>query len=209
MNQIAHYIESVDFTIKQKVRSDKAFDYTELMSGNFVFNKRLYNKIKGEIVTTFKEWENQIKSKQKSQLEKSLSTDTNRIKLDKKIEYSFLLGRLLEICPSEEILTDNLVYLFYTDCKNYNKATLWGLVGKQIYKNVAASCNKYTFPVKARCECGDDCECSDDEDLITFLYEKYKIKELSLIDNKEDEDGFEDSNFEEDMFDYLQQAAEQ
>ena len=148
MNQICKYIESVDFRIKQKVRSSYDFDYKTLMGQNFNINKKLYIKIKDEVEKTFKEWEEQARNKRANRLDKNTTHENTSKKMDKEIEYGLLKARLEEICSNEEQLTNHLIYLFYEDKPSLSKTTLWSLVGKQIFENIKNKTQYFYFPIK-------------------------------------------------------------
>ena len=61
MNRISHYIESIDFEIKKRVRSSDVFDYRILQSENFMINKKIYEQIYYTVEEHIKNW--QIKRK--------------------------------------------------------------------------------------------------------------------------------------------------
>ena len=130
MNKICKYIESVDFHIKQKVRSNHDFDYKSLQTSNFNLNKKLYAYIKEEVEKTFKDWEQKSKARRLSKVEKTLSQGNSQAKFEREAEISSLKMRLEDICSNEESLANHLVYLFYVDKPSFSKSTLWALVGK-------------------------------------------------------------------------------
>ena len=125
MNKISHYIESIDFEIKKRVRSSDVFDYRILQSENFMINKKIYEQIYYTVEEHIKNW--QIKRK---------VTDTKTIQdgnNEKVIAYSALKEALEQICPNDEIVANHMITLFYEDKPSFSKTTLWNLVGKQIY----------------------------------------------------------------------------
>lgn len=165
MNNICKYIESIDFKIKQKVKSSQDFDYKTLLSNkNFAVNKILYEKIKEIVFATLKDWEQKLKS---GNGEKPLRL-TEKNKIDKDFELKVLKEKLREVCSNEESLANHLVYLFYFDRISLNKTTLWGLVGKQIYENIKKNCNSYYFPVL------------NENGSMKFLYHNYSIERFVL-----------------------------
>lgn len=172
MNKICKYIENIDFHIKQKVRSNSEFNYKSLQSESFTINKKLYEKIKAEMESTLKQWEELSKNKT-SKVEKSLTGKTQS-KFDKDVEWSSLKSRLEEITSNEEALANHLIYFFYEEHPSLSKATLWGLVGRQIYENIKSKVREYDFPVK------------DEYGNIEFLYEKYQVQHLYVSDDEEE-----------------------
>ena len=172
MNKICKYIENIDFHIKQKVRSNSEFNYKSLQSESFTINKKLYEKIKAEMESTLKQWEELSKNKT-SKVEKSLTGKTQS-KFDKDVEWSSLKSRLEEITSNEEALANHLIYFFYEEHPSLSKATLWGLVGRQIYENIKSKVREYDFPVK------------DEHGNIEFLYERYQVQHLYVSEDEEE-----------------------
>lgn len=173
MNRICKYIESVDFKIKQKVRCSHDFDYKTLISNNFNINKKLYIKIKQEIEETFKHWDKVAKDSIGKSIEKNSNIDNINKKFNREIEYALLKSKLEQICSNEEQLANHLVYLFYEDSPSLSKATLWNLVGKQIFENIKNKNEYFYFPIK------------NPNGSLNFLYENYSIERIPL--NKEDQ----------------------
>ena len=172
MNKICKYIENIDFHIKQKVRSNSEFNYKSLQSESFTINKKLYEKIKAEMESTLKQWEELSKNKT-SKVEKSLTGKTQS-KFDKDVEWSSLKSRLEEITSNEEALANHLIYFFYEEHPSLSKATLWGLVGRRIYENIKSKVREYDFPVK------------DEHGNIEFLYERYQVQHLYVSEDEEE-----------------------
>ena len=168
MNRICKYIENIDFRIKQKVRCSHDFDYKTLMSNNFSINKKLYIKIKDEIEETFKKWDKVAKDSIGKTLEKNSNNDNINKKFNREIEYALLKGKLEEICSNEEQLANHLVYLFYEDKPSLSKATLWNLVGKQIFENIKGKNEYFYFPIK------------NPNGTLEFLYENYSIERVAI-----------------------------
>ena len=175
MNKICKYIENVDFHIKQKIRSNSEFNYKGLQSESFTINKKIYDKIKEEMETTIKKWEEFSKNNKASKVERSLTSKTQN-KFEKDVEWSALKNRLENITSNEEVLANHLIYFFYEEHPSLSKATLWGLVGKQIYENIKNKVREYDFPVK------------DPYGNIEFLYEKYQLQHLYLNEEEDDEE---------------------
>lgn len=173
MNRICKYIESVDFKIKQKVRSSHDFDYKTLLTPNFSINKKLYIKIKEEIEETFKHWDKIAKDSIGKSVERNSNIDNINKKFNREVEYALLKSKLEEICSNEEQLANHLVYLFYEDRPSLSKATLWNLVGKQIFENIKNKTEYFYFPVK------------NTNGSLSFLYENYSIERIAL--SKEEE----------------------
>lgn len=174
MNKVCHYIEEVDFEIKKKVRSDHDFDYHLLQTRGFVVNRVIYEQIKEEVEATFKKWNSKLKDSEINRVGRIAEQDMETKVLDRDLEVSELKRRLLLICSNEEMLTNHLIYLFYEDRRGLSKATLWNLVGKQIYENVKAKTDSFYFPVK------------NDTGSLSFLYENYEIQKINLNEIEED-----------------------
>ena len=149
MNKICKYIESIDFHIKQKIKTKQDFDYKILLSDSgFEINKKIYEDIYNIIEKTFKEWEAILQDREKTKYDTSLLPYACGTKTDKEFRYQSLMRDLEEVTSNEEQLTNHLVYLFYVGKPSYSKATLWNLVGKQIYKNILNKKSMVYYPVK-------------------------------------------------------------
>ena len=168
MNKICKYIESIDFKIKQKIKSSHDFDYKSLMTPNFAINQKLYLRIKEEIETTFKNWDDISKNNISKNLERNSTHENTAKKFDREAEYALLKMRLEEICSNEEQLANHLVYLFYEDRASLGKATLWNLVGKQIFENIKNQNEHFYFPIR------------NENGSLEFLYEKYSIERIAI-----------------------------
>ena len=165
MNRICKYIESIDFQIKQKVKTSMDFDYKILVTENFAPNKLLYREICEEIFDTLNKWE--IEKKANAKPVARIGTENDKKKtFDKDNEYNLLKERLEQICSNEESLANHLVYLFYVDKPSYNKNILWQIAGKQIYQNVLNKTKSYYFPQK------------NENGNLKFLQENYSIERV-------------------------------
>ena len=174
MNRVCKYIESIDFHIKQRVRSSQDFDYRILLTENFAPNKALYSQICEEMFDTINSWEVKKKNQEKRVCRPSNSDKyENKNKFDKDNEYALLKQRLEGICSNEEMLANHLVYLFYVDKPSYNKNILWALVGRQIYEIVKAKTSSFYFPKK------------NPNGSLEFLYEKYSIERIVIPKEEE------------------------
>lgn len=175
MNRICWYIESVDFTIRQKVRSFEQFDYRILQSENFLPNKKVYEQIFEVVANTIQEWN----LRKGEKIKKGALQDKAKRKLqdfDKDAEYAALKAKLEDVCPNEESLANHLVQLFYEDKNGWNKNILWKMVGRQIYENIRNKTTYCYFPKK------------NEHGSLEFLYENYSIEKIDLDKVKEDED---------------------
>lgn len=160
MNKISHYIESVDFEIKKRVRSSDAFDYRMLQSENFMINKKIYEQVYYTVEEHIKNW--QIRRK---------VIDTRTIQdgnSEKTIAYTTLKEALEQICPNDEIVANHMITLFYEDKPSYNKGILWELYGRQIFENLKTKVNSCYFPKK------------NPNGTLEFLYENYSIEKVDL-----------------------------
>lgn len=169
MNKICKYIESINFKIKEKIKSSQDFDYRILQTNNFILNKKLYEEIKEEIENTFSEWAKKRKmANQVEKVRKSNLKNDEKQKFEKEIEVEILKSKLLDICSNEEKLANHLVYYFYCDKVSSNKNTLWELVGKQLYFNIKNNVNSFYFPIK------------NQNGSLKYLYENYSIERIKL-----------------------------
>lgn len=185
MNKICHYIESVDFEIKKKVRSSQGFDYTSLLSSNFVLDKKFLKEIQKIVEENIELWRQLLVRKNSLGIgfytnsdienENTKKFDEN-FKADKELKFQVLKSQLEDICSNEERLTNHLIYLFYVEKPSLNKSYLWNLVGKQIYENVKEKTRSFYFPFK------------NPNGSLKFLYENYSIERVLVEDLDEEEE---------------------
>lgn len=183
MNKICHYIENIDFEIKKKVRSSQGFDYTNLLSSNFVLDKKFLKEVQKIVEDNIDLWRQILVRKNSLGIgfytnsdienENTKKYDEN-LKIDKELKFQVLKSQLEEICSNEEKLANHLIYLFYVERPSLNKSYLWNLVGRQIYENVKAKTRSFYFPFK------------NPNGSLKFLYENYSIERVLVEDLEED-----------------------
>lgn len=166
MNKICKYIESIDFQIKKKIKSNGDFDYKSLQSKDFIMNRALYQQILEKVVSTVKSWEEKRK-----QIYSNMVTRVGfQENLDREILYQNLKNELEDICSNSEQLANHLVYLFYVDKPSYNKNILWAIAGRQIYENLKAKTTSFYYPLK------------NDNGSLKFLYDNFSIERYLVSD---------------------------
>ena len=171
MNKVCHYIESVDFEIKKKVRSSEGFDWRCLVSENFQPEKKLTEDLLKLIEDEF-----DVKTKDIKEI-KVINASlvkkngmTQKEELDKDAWTLYLRGKLEEICSNSERLANHLVYIFYEVRSGLNKSVLWNIAGKQIFENIRNRTNSFYFPVK------------NENGSLRFLYDNYSIERIMVDD---------------------------
>ena len=176
MNRICHYIESVDFEIKKKVRSTDGFNWQSLVSENFQPDKKLVL----QLLKIIEEEMNKkhldlmvLKTVTPSLVKKNAITQKEEF--DKEYWFDILKSRCFEVCSNQEKLTNHLVYIFYVEKPSLNKSILWGICGKGIYENLLNKNNSFYFPLK------------NINGSLKFLYDNYSIEKIDL--EKEDING--------------------
>ena len=178
MNKVCHYIESIDFEIKKKVRSSDGFDWHILTSENFQPEKALTEKLYNVIVEEMSKKHLDLRSLKLSNPELVRKNSiTQKDEFDKETWINLLRSNLEDICSNEEKLANHLVYIFYEVKSSLNKSVLWGVAGKAIYENIKNKTNVFYFPIK------------NQNGSIKFLYENYSIEKIELNDLKEENNG--------------------
>lgn len=165
MNNLCHYMESVDFSIKNSIKSD-FIDYNIYKSGKQFSNHDIYNSLKKEVEIFFKSLRDDI----------SMSGYNYSVKYSSEEEYNVFnkyesfKERLVNICSNTVELTDYLIDIFYKDKKSYNKDFLWKSFGKTIFLNVYNKSSKKVLIPKI-----------EDNGEFSYLFDKYNILEVDLI----------------------------
>lgn len=182
MNNVCKYIESIDFHIKQKVKSNKSFDYRILLGENFNVNNALLVKIDVLMRETFKRWDEtnkEIKNSVKVKNKASTDKDGKKISFDKDLAIGNLKRDLENICSNEEQLANHVIYWFYEVKPSASKTVMWTLIGRQIYLNMKKKTKSYYFPVK------------NPNGTLEFLYDKYSIERI-IVNQEEESIGLDD-----------------
>lgn len=168
MNNLCKYIESVDFSINQVLKTETDTDiYNLLMSEpKRVIDENKYSKIV------------EIYNKYKNVLHKLIpiayENDSQKNDFDEQKErtingqYETLKYHLIEVCSNEKELVDYLVYLLYVEQPTSNKEVLWSIFGDCLYSNIKNKTDKITIPVL------------DDNGDLEYLNKKYTIREVVL-----------------------------
>ena len=176
MNRICHYIESVDFEIKKKVRSTDGFNWQSLVSENFQPDKKLTQAILDVIEEEMEKKKSDIKSlKLTNPSLVRKNSVTLKDEFDKEAWINYLRARLEEVCSNDEKLSNHLVYIFYVEKQSLNKSVLWSLVGKTIYEIIKSKTNSFYFPMK------------NSNGSIRFLYDNYSIEKVILSELEEED----------------------
>ena len=171
MNKICHYIEQVDFNLRQKVKSADEFDWKMLTSQNFQPDKKLLALLLEAIQEEMELKHQDIKSlKLVNPGLVRKNSITQKEEIDKEMWTTVLKEKLEQICSNEQKLANHLIYLFYCEKSTLNKSMLWSLVGKQIYENLLEKNKTYYFPLKNK------------NGTLKFLYENYNIERFVYED---------------------------
>lgn len=168
MNRICHYIESINFNIKSKLKQTKnsqIFHYAQCK--NVAKNDLNYKKVLDVIRT----------------LKKDLSAKNDTIAMinrkeadaDRKNLKNNLLRKvkndLNEISSDRVEICNYLVEIFYKELPSYNKSIMYQLCGKQIVENIKNNCGrKIQVPV------------ADENGDFVFLNQKYRVEEVEIVD---------------------------
>jgi hypothetical protein len=166
MNRICHYMETINFNIKKKLRVEKdKVDFSPFLSKNIEKNELIYQKILKVVVNLKKDLD--IKSHSLSFGDKKTGLKNSKEMKDNLVRKA--KQDLLDITSNKSELTNCLVEIFYKERASYNKGILFQLCGRQMVEHVKENAgNKVMIPVP-----------SDKQDLL-FLNQKYEIKEVTL-----------------------------
>ena len=167
MNRICHYMESINFNIKKKLKkTENSQLFKVFLKENVEKDEENYGKILKIVENLKKELDTKTKSL-------SLSTKNMGMKDSKEMKENIIRRTKLElnhITSDKHELTNYLVEIFYVEKPSYNKGVLFQLCGKYMVDHVRENCGSKVFvPVK------------DPNGEVTFLNEKYSVKEV-LID---------------------------
>ena len=168
MNRLCKYIESINFNIKEKLKTDDKEDIYKLyMNDAIPKDNDKYNEVLTEYKSFMKELRdlgnmgiNSDSSKEK--YDEDLGREVNNI-------YESFQNRMLKICSNAYELTNYLVEIFYCEYKGSNKDILWNTFGKYIFENIKRKNMKpVLFPIP-----------NDNGDIV-YLNKKYKLEEVII-----------------------------
>jgi len=167
MNRICRHVESVDFNIRNIIKSDTNDElYKMLMSGDLSdFNKSKYNKIL-EKIKSYKDKSSSLASNSLGGIGKNGFDEEKEISV--KTEYQILEEDLGKICSDVYELVDYLIYIFYVEPTGFNKEIIWSIYGDIIFDNVKGKVDSYNIPIP------------DENGEIEYLNKKYILKEVII-----------------------------
>lgn len=155
MNMLCHYIENINFDLKQKIKftSLKPFDWTVYQNRSVDFT----DDQKDDIISALQAY---LKNQSAN-----LSLGTEDVNID-------LQSVLLGVNNNIDIVTNILVQYFYETHPKSNKTLLWRYFGKHLYNNVVnnSTNEKIYFPIKAK------------NGEIQYLCDQYELKEVPADD---------------------------
>ena len=169
MNRVCRYIESVDFSIRQKMKTCGDFDYHVLMSDDAVFDEVTHKKVFKIMSEYLSEQETLRRAFGRRSGKSGMRFDAGESNR-KELMIEYLRNQLEQACPDAGELTNYLVRYFYNDKRASNKNILWAICGPQMFKNAKSRHDVVYYPELTEEDRGD----------ITFLYKKYNIKSISM-----------------------------
>jgi hypothetical protein len=166
MNRICHYMESINFNIKKKLKISRKNDLSYLfLDENYEKNEENFEKIL-KIVSDLRK-DLTINAKTLSLKAKGTGiSNSNEMKdnLIRRARY-----HLNAVTSDKRELTNCLVEIFYKHRPSYNKGILFQLCGKYIVEKMKEDCEfKVKIPVK------------DEKGDIIYLNERYCVKEVEI-----------------------------
>ena len=163
MNSLCKYVESIDFEIKDKIKTNKNFINFDLYKNSNI----IYNDYQKNLALKALQEYKQLKSREQ------INKNYNNLYLDNREENNVSSINLEEIAlnyiSNVEVLTNIYVDYFYKTCPKSNKDILWKYFGKNIVKNIMNNTkDPITFPIK------------DSKGTIEYLGENYSLKEIKF-----------------------------
>lgn len=169
MNNICKYIESVDFNIKNKIKTNVEDIHLILMRNEVVKDEIIYQQIleqyiefKKEIINLKNIQSNSLKNK----FDESRSQDINSV-------YVKFKDKMDGICSNVYELVDYLVTIFYVERLSDNKDLLWNTYGDIILSNIIDKNKKIIlFPMPTDEEITEE----NKNDFVKYLNRNYKLE---------------------------------
>ena len=162
MNILCHYIESINFNLREKLEASKFFENYDLYKNNGVY----YSSKQKELVLAGLREYNAQKTKEKQNASETQETAREE---DFKLKTISLEEICLSYVSNIDIIVNILVDYFYEDNPKSNKEILWSNFGKEICENIRQnSSNEIYFPLV------------DKNGEIEYLGERYKMQRVKL-----------------------------
>lgn len=174
MNQLAWYIEDIDFDLKF-FKKEKEFDYTILMDSTYKVNSdsKIYKKILNVLKKYHRIYELNVHEKRNM-----IETFDYYEEDEDDQELSFLCNEieneLLALCSNKLELADYMISIAYNELKNKSKSILWNVCGEQVVENLKRKSEKGYYPIETT---------PDDYDSYEYLGKYYKLQEENIFDN--------------------------
>ena len=168
MNNLCKYIESINFDIKNRLKTNDVDNYHELYMNNSIQkNEEIYKEVLKEFKSFMKELRDLgnmgiYKSSTKEKYDEDADVAINNI-------YDSFKDRMFKICSNAYEITNYLIEIFYCEHRSANKNLLWYTFGKYIFENIKRK-NKspVLFPTP-----------NDNGDIL-YLNKRYKLDEVIL-----------------------------
>lgn len=165
MNNICKHIESIEFNIRDIVKTDDGKYVDNLLSKDF---NGVDEKMQKDIIKVYKKYSKSL-SRYLSMSKSSRKSGFDEEKYNQVVGiYEKFKEEMTDICSNKKELVNHLVYTFYYVKPEANKNILWSLYGDQIHENVKSNMEYCFIPIK------------DDDGEINYLGENYKLKKVVL-----------------------------
>lgn len=168
-NNICKYIESINFSIKNKLKTTNVHDlYKQYQRHGIEFNKDTYDVV----LKRYNTFRREIRDLS------NIGTNTTSVngKYSDNIEsqtngiYEIFKKDMTNICSNVYELVNYLVEIFYVTLPSSNKDLLWNLYGKFMFNNVKNNRIPYPIMFPTQDKNGD----------IEYLNKKYKLIEVKI-----------------------------
>lgn len=163
MNLLCRYIESIDFNIKDKIKTTGNFTSYELYKNEKVNYTAEQKSLALNALHEYK----QLKTIEQ------INKNSGAIYIDERETNKICSPNLEEIClkyiSNIDLIVNIFVDYFYVECPKSNKEILWKFFGKYIFDNILKNTHEpICFPIK------------DKNGDIEYLGEKYEVKEITV-----------------------------
>lgn len=171
MNNICRYIESINFDLKEKIKTTESNNIHVLLMKDVNIDDKIYKKI----VKTYKSIKNIRATDWNTEMS---NTKENSNQDDGFFEFldntkEVIRNKFLNVTSKIYDIVDCLVYMMYVDKECANKYLLWDVFGDILFENLKS---KYNNKVKIPFEC--------DNGDINYLGKQYTIREVDLCESE-------------------------
>lgn len=169
MNKICRRIESIDFEIKNLLKSNQDDKLHKLfLSDREEFNTDTYKKV----IQKYKDYNKKIRGLITTAETEGKNKNDMEVLNQINVTQESFKNELLSICSNSDELVNYIINMFYVDYPSFSKDIMWSIFGDEIVTNLISKKDFILIPVL------------DENGDMEYLNNNYSIREVALNELK-------------------------